>query len=315
MTRTEEERGRGHSREWQDGRRNGIKLVVSWLRDEAARMNDPHAKTVLNNASFHFGTFAKRGGATVRAAIAKPASGEAERDPTNPFAPLERPGWTDPAEPTSGEARYEMCAAAEQTQEGRPTPCRHPECDCYSAQGPQACRRAPPPPTQGACNKCGYCGPVDSTGAHAGCAYLAAVDRASPPPPTQGDEERAREWHIGSMNDALFIIDRPPSPSNDHPWHDNPNGPAAISFAIDDRNAIAIVKAHNNALRQARAEGMEEAAKTLNREADKHEESASQMERDYKDFNVKDEISQHRWDADTLRRAATAIRARMKGEE
>lgn len=53
--------GSGHSREWKDGRRNGIKLAVSWLRDQASRMNDsdPKVRSVLYSASFQFGVFAK----------------------------------------------------------------------------------------------------------------------------------------------------------------------------------------------------------------------------------------------------------------
>lgn len=58
---TRQTHGEGHSRQWRDGRRNGIKLAVSWLRDQAAKMNDPDpkAREVLYSASFQFGVFAK----------------------------------------------------------------------------------------------------------------------------------------------------------------------------------------------------------------------------------------------------------------
>ena len=34
----------------------GIRVAVAWLHEEAKRMNDPHARAVLNNAAFHLGT-------------------------------------------------------------------------------------------------------------------------------------------------------------------------------------------------------------------------------------------------------------------
>lgn len=42
------------------GRRDGIRYAITWLHEEAKRMNDPHATIVLNNAAFHLGTDAKR---------------------------------------------------------------------------------------------------------------------------------------------------------------------------------------------------------------------------------------------------------------
>lgn len=36
-------------------RRNTVKKCIAWLHAEAARMNDPHARSVLNNAAFHMG--------------------------------------------------------------------------------------------------------------------------------------------------------------------------------------------------------------------------------------------------------------------
>lgn len=33
----------------------GIRAAVTWLHEEATRMNDPHARAVLNSAAFHLG--------------------------------------------------------------------------------------------------------------------------------------------------------------------------------------------------------------------------------------------------------------------
>lgn len=58
------------------------------------------------------------------------------------------------------------------------------------------------------------------------------------------------KWHVGAMNDALFIINRAPSPSNDDVWHDNPNGPTVILKAegLSLEDAQAICDAHNTRL-------------------------------------------------------------------
>lgn len=37
------------------GRRDGIRWAIAWLHEEAKKMNDPNARTVLNNAAFHMG--------------------------------------------------------------------------------------------------------------------------------------------------------------------------------------------------------------------------------------------------------------------
>lgn len=34
------------------------------------------------------------------------------------------------------------------------------------------------------------------------------------------DMPRRKPWYVGTQNDGLYIIDRPPSPSNDHPDHE-----------------------------------------------------------------------------------------------
>ena len=47
------------SQQWLDGRRNGIKFAVSWLRDRAQRMRDEHARQILYSASFNLGKDAK----------------------------------------------------------------------------------------------------------------------------------------------------------------------------------------------------------------------------------------------------------------
>jgi hypothetical protein len=70
----------------------------------------------------------------------------------------------------------------------------------------------------------------------------------------EGSEMSENEhWYIGSMNDALFIIDKPPYPAPDDtgPW-DSPTGPNPISAAIDEENAKLIVDAHNASIDRLR---------------------------------------------------------------
>jgi hypothetical protein len=69
---------------------------------------------------------------------------------------------------------------------------------------------------------------------------------------------RAGDWYLAAMNDGLFIIDQPPRPSNDHPWHDRPDGPGlAIPLgAMQQRDALAIVEAHNAAIAGAMSAAM-----------------------------------------------------------
>ncbi len=35
--------------------RRGVRACIEWLHEEARNMNDPHAKSILNNAAFHIG--------------------------------------------------------------------------------------------------------------------------------------------------------------------------------------------------------------------------------------------------------------------
>lgn len=35
--------------------RRGVRAAITWLHAEALKMNDPHARAVLNNAAFHLG--------------------------------------------------------------------------------------------------------------------------------------------------------------------------------------------------------------------------------------------------------------------
>lgn len=58
-------------------------------------------------------------------------------------------------------------------------------------------------------------------------------------------------WYLGSMNDGLFIINKPPRPSNDHPSHDRTDGPSLVLNVTDlpHVKAQAIVDAHNEQCR------------------------------------------------------------------
>ena len=40
---------------YQRGRRDGIRHAITWLHAEAKKMNDPHARMVLDNAAFALG--------------------------------------------------------------------------------------------------------------------------------------------------------------------------------------------------------------------------------------------------------------------
>ncbi len=61
-----------------------------------------------------------------------------------------------------------------------------------------------------------------------------------------------KPWHIGAMNDALFIIDAPPRPDNDYPWHDTPHGPDLVlrAHGLPPADVAAIVEAHNRVAKQ-----------------------------------------------------------------
>lgn len=63
--------------------------------------------------------------------------------------------------------------------------------------------------------------------------------------------EVLEEWHLGSMNDGLFIINTPPRPSTDDQWHDRPDGPTVVLNVTDlsAKKAQAVVDAHNTAIR------------------------------------------------------------------
>ncbi len=65
-------------------------------------------------------------------------------------------------------------------------------------------------------------------------------------------------WFLGAKNDGLFIIDRPPSPQNDHPDHEAAvNVIAAVPLPFEEA-AKAIIRAHNEDLEhQAEANHLE----------------------------------------------------------
>lgn len=57
----------------------------------------------------------------------------------------------------------------------------------------------------------------------------------------------SERWYIGTMNDALFIINTPPRPITDDPWHDRPGGPTMVlqTWPLKPVEVQAIVDAHN----------------------------------------------------------------------
>lgn len=68
---------------------------------------------------------------------------------------------------------------------------------------------------------------------------------------------KQERWYLGAQNDGLFIINRPPRPSNDD--IDPDSGPTlAIPVAgISRQAAQTIVDAHNAAITAAEARGVE----------------------------------------------------------
>jgi hypothetical protein len=65
----------------------------------------------------------------------------------------------------------------------------------------------------------------------------------------------AGHWYLGAMNDATFIIDKPPFPAPDDTGpYLVPNGPEPVSGAIDDRNGKLIIDAHNAVVARLSAE-------------------------------------------------------------
>lgn len=72
----------------------------------------------------------------------------------------------------------------------------------------------------------------------------------SDPSPPSLDEVIASRWYLGSMNDGLFIIDKPPRPSTDDIVYDRKDGPSLVLNVTDLplAKAAAIVEAHNAAL-------------------------------------------------------------------
>lgn len=80
---------------------------------------------------------------------------------------------------------------------------------------------------QGCCNKCGYCGPIDQTGSHAGCAYLAV--EVMP---------RTVEESVASLENIVAGSD--------------PDDPCDIFTKLDIRHVIADWRKRGEALRKAR---------------------------------------------------------------
>lgn len=52
--------GKGRSAEFRAGHRRAIRAAVTWLHEEASRMNDPRARDLLNGAGFGLGCAASR---------------------------------------------------------------------------------------------------------------------------------------------------------------------------------------------------------------------------------------------------------------
>ena len=68
------------------------------------------------------------------------------------------------------------------------------------------------------------------------------------------DKTGGPRWYLGAINDGLFIIDAPPRPNCESPWHDRPNGPQVVLnvCSLTQERAQSIVDAHNAAMLAAR---------------------------------------------------------------
>ena len=53
--------GSGRSSEFRDGHRMALKAAITWLHAEAASMNDPKARDILNSAAFNLGAIVRQG--------------------------------------------------------------------------------------------------------------------------------------------------------------------------------------------------------------------------------------------------------------
>jgi hypothetical protein len=58
-------------------------------------------------------------------------------------------------------------------------------------------------------------------------------------------EATQRPWFVGAQNDALYIINKHPSPSNDYPRHDRDMTMIAKVYEASAANAELIVRAVN----------------------------------------------------------------------
>lgn len=91
------------------------------------------------------------------------------------------------------------------------------------------------------------CKSCNGTGRELGSAFNRCADCEAPAATGAGER-----WHLGSMNDGLFIINAAPRPSGtDVEPSVSPNGPTMVLNVTDlpEHKAKAIVDAHNAALR------------------------------------------------------------------
>ena len=80
--------------------------------------------------------------------------------------------------------------------------------------------------------------------------YRWLANQSSPPPQPNA---ACRKWHLGSMNDGLFIIDTLPRPSTDDIHAGRTDGPSLVlkAHGLSVADAQAICDAHNTALAPA----------------------------------------------------------------
>jgi len=66
--------------------------------------------------------------------------------------------------------------------------------------------------------------------------------------PVELKKAEPQKWYAGAKNDACFIINTPPRPSNDVVWHETPHGPSMVLACqeLTPDKCQAIIDQHNN---------------------------------------------------------------------
>ena len=64
---------------------------------------------------------------------------------------------------------------------------------------------------------------------------------------------KLNKWHIGCQNDETYIINTPPRPITDDPWHDRPDGPTFV-MSVERIDSYKIIAEHNRIVEEIERE-------------------------------------------------------------